>query len=99
MSLAHHGVLFLDEVGEMAPVVQAKLLRVLEEREFLRLGGTRVHHSDIRVIAATNRDMRQEIRNGRFRADLYHRLSVFTIDVPPLRGTSPVSLRIFARPC
>lgn len=79
------GVLFLDEVGEMAPTVQAKLLRVLEEREFLRLGGTRLLHADIRVIAATNRDLHAAMRRSEFREDLYYRLGVFEIALPPLR--------------
>jgi len=77
--------LFLDEIGELPLELQAKLLRVLENGEFQRVGETQNRVSNARVIAATNRDMRQEIRNGRFRADLYHRLSVFTIAVPPLR--------------
>ena len=82
---ARDGTLFLDEIGELPLELQAKLLRVLENGEFQRVGETQNRVSNARVIAATNRDMRQEIRNGRFRADLYHRLSVFTIDVPPLR--------------
>jgi len=82
---ANGGVLFLDEVGEMAPTVQAKLLRVLEEREFLRLGGTRLLHADIRVIAATNRDLHAAMRRNEFREDLYYRLGVFEIGLPPLR--------------
>jgi transcriptional regulator with PAS, ATPase and Fis domain len=85
MEQAGGGVLFLDEVGEMAPTVQAKLLRVLEEREFQRLGSTRVLHADIRVIAATNRDLHSAMRRGLFREDLYYRLGVFEIALPPLR--------------
>ncbi len=77
--------LFLDEIGELPLELQAKLLRVLENGEFQRVGETQSHVSNARVITATNRDMRSEIRHGHFRADLYHRLSVFTINVPPLR--------------
>ena len=82
---AKDSTLFLDEIGELPLELQAKLLRVLENGEYQRVGETQSRVSNARVIAATNRDMRQEIRNGRFRADLYHRLSVFTVDVPPLR--------------
>jgi transcriptional regulator with GAF, ATPase, and Fis domain len=82
---ASGGVLFLDEVGEMALTVQAKLLRVLEEREFMRLGSTRVIKADIRVIAATNRDLQGAMQRGEFREDLYYRLGVFEIPLPPLR--------------
>jgi transcriptional regulator with GAF, ATPase, and Fis domain len=82
---ANGGVLFLDEVGEMAPAVQAKVLRVLEEREFMRLGSTRVQRADIRVIAATNRDLHAAMQRGEFREDLYYRLGVFEIALPPLR--------------
>ena len=77
--------LFLDEIGELPLELQAKLLRVLENGEFQRVGETQSRTSNARVVAATNRDMRSEIRHGRFRADLYHRLSVFTVDVPSLR--------------
>jgi two-component system NtrC family response regulator len=82
---ANGGVLFLDEVGEMSPAVQAKVLRVIEQREFLRLGGTRLMHADIRVIAATNRNLKDAIAHGEFREDLYYRLGVFEIALPPLR--------------
>ncbi len=82
---AQDSTLFLDEIGELPLELQAKLLRVLENGEFQRVGETQSRTSNARVVAATNRDMRQEIRGGRFRADLYHRLSVFTIGVPPLR--------------
>jgi transcriptional regulator with GAF, ATPase, and Fis domain len=79
------GVLFLDEVGEMSPGVQAKLLRVLQEREFQRLGGTRPIRADVRIIAATNRDLEVALARGEFREDLYYRLRVFEIRLPPLR--------------
>jgi transcriptional regulator with GAF, ATPase, and Fis domain len=79
------GVLFLDEVGETSPSVQAKLLRVLQEREFQRLGGTRALKADVRIVAASNRDLKQAIQRGEFREDLYYRLHVFEIRLPPLR--------------
>ncbi len=79
------GTLFLDEVGEMTPSAQAKFLRVLQEREFQRLGGTRVLRTDARVVAATNRDLQRAISSGGFREDLYYRLNVFAIRLPPLR--------------
>jgi Nif-specific regulatory protein len=82
---AAEGVLFLDEVAEMSPSVQAKFLRVLQEREFQRLGGSRVQKADVRVIAATNRDLAAALESGDFRDDLYYRLSVFGIGLPPLR--------------
>ena len=85
IELASGGVLFLDEVSEMSPSAQAKFLRVLQEREFQRLGGTRPQKANIRVIAATNRDLRKAVERGDFREDLYYRLQVFDIQIPPLR--------------
>ncbi len=82
---AHDSTLILDEIGELPLDLQAKLLRVLENGEYQRVGETHNRTSTARVVAATNRDLKQEIRGGRFRADLYHRLSVFTIEVPALR--------------
>jgi transcriptional regulator with GAF, ATPase, and Fis domain len=79
------GTLFLDEVGEMSPQAQAKFLRVIQEREFQRLGGTRVLRADARIVAATNRDLLQAMQKGQFREDLYYRLNVFAIRLPPLR--------------
>src|SRR5438046_1044806 len=82
---AHDGTCFLDEVGEISPCVQAKLLRVLQEHEIKRVGGTDSFGVDVRVIAATNRDLSSLIAGGRFREDLFYRLSVVTLQVPPLR--------------
>src|SRR5258705_438557 len=85
IELASGGVLFLDEVTEMSLTAQAKVLRVLQEREFLRLGGTRPIKVNVRVIAATNRGLRSAVAQGRFREDLYYRINVFDIYMPPLR--------------
>jgi transcriptional regulator with GAF, ATPase, and Fis domain len=82
---AADGTLFLDEIGELALDLQAKLLRVLENGEYQRVGETRKRVSQARIIAATNRDLRREVKAGNFRADLYHRLSVCSIVAPPLR--------------
>ena len=83
--LANAGTIFLDEIGEMALTTQTKLLRILEEREFRRVGGEEVLRVDVRVIAATNRDLREQVELGEFRRDLYHRLNVLRIILPPLR--------------
>jgi len=85
IELAAGGVLFLDEVSEMSPSAQAKFLRVLQEREFYRLGGTRPVRANVRVIAATNRDLCEAVEDGAFRQDLFYRLDVFDIHLPPLR--------------
>jgi transcriptional regulator with PAS, ATPase and Fis domain len=85
IELASSGVLFLDEVSEMSQAAQAKFLRVLQEREFLRLGGVRFVKTNARVIAATNRDLHAAMESGAFREDLYYRLRVFDIRIPPLR--------------
>ncbi len=91
---AHEGTLFLDEIGELPLELQAKLLRVLENGEYQRVGETQSRVSNARVIAATNRDLRREVRSGRFRADLYHRLSVFSISVPSLRELGEDKVRL-----
>src|SRR4029077_1490217 len=85
IELAAGGVLFLDEVSEMSQSAQAKFLRVLQEREFQRLGGTRLQKANVRVVAATNRELRKAVERGDFREDLYYRLQVFDIRIAPLR--------------
>ena len=83
--MADGGTIFLDEVGELLPDTQAALLRVLQEREFERVGGGQPIHTNVRVIAATNRNLTEAVENGTFRQDLFYRLTVFPIEMPPLR--------------
>ena len=100
--LADRGTLFLDEIGDVPPVTQVKLLRVLQEREFERLGGTKTVKVDVRLIAATNKDLREALEQGTFREDLYYRLNVVPIDIAPLRERKediPDLVRLFISRC
>jgi two-component system NtrC family response regulator/two-component system response regulator HydG len=98
--LADGGTLFLDEIGDISPTVQVKLLRFLEEREFERVGGNRTFKVDVRIVCATHRDLRKKIAEGSFREDLYYRLNVIEIEIPPLRarrGDIPLLIQHFTR--
>jgi transcriptional regulator with PAS, ATPase and Fis domain len=94
--LAAGGVLFLDEISEMAPAAQTKILRVLQEREFQRLGGTQLRKANVRIIVAANRDLQSAVLRGTFREDLYYRVNVFEIRIPPLRERRE-DILLFAR--
>jgi Nif-specific regulatory protein len=83
--LAHNGTIFLDEIGDLSPTTQVKLLRVLQDKQFERVGGNQTIRTNVRIVAATNRDLEQLMNNGQFREDLYYRLNVFPIHLPPLR--------------
>ena len=97
---AHGGTVFLDEVGELPPPIQPKLLRFLDDRAIRRVGGTRLVAADVRIIAATNRELRREVEEGRFREDLFHRLNRLSIRLPPLRerreDIAPIAERYLA---
>jgi Nif-specific regulatory protein len=99
--MAHGGTLFLDEIGDISPAFQAKLLRVLQEREFERVGGTRSVKVDVRLICATNRDLEKMVQRGEYRADLYYRINVISIFLPPLRerraDIAPLALHVMSR--
>src|ERR1700678_428404 len=102
LELADHGTLFLDEIGEISPELQPKLLRVLQDREFERLGGTQTIKVNFRLLAATNKDLLQSVKQREFRSDLYYRLNVFPIRVPPLRERRediPLLVEHFVRKC
>jgi formate hydrogenlyase transcriptional activator len=102
LELGNRGTLFLDEVGDIPPDIQPKLLRVLQEREFERLGGTRTQQVDVRLVAATNRDLERMVEDGSFRSDLFYRLNVFPITIPPLRERAadiPALARHFVGQC
>jgi two-component system response regulator HydG len=97
---ADGGTLFLDEIGDISPTVQVKLLRFLEEREFERVGGNRTYKVDVRIVAATHRDLKKKLEEGTFREDLYYRLNVIEIEIPPLRqrpGDIPLLAHHFLR--
>ena len=93
LQVADTGTVFLDEIGEISPGLQTKLLRFLQEREFERVGDTKTIKVDVRIIAATNKDLEREVREGRFREDLYFRLNVIELHMPSLGSGRRISLR------
>ena len=92
---AEKGTLFLDEVGELSPSAQVKVLRVLEEKEYFKVGGVDKKKADVRIIAATNKDLESEVKKGNFRDDLYFRLNVVKLHIPPLRERKEDILPLF----
>jgi Nif-specific regulatory protein len=94
IELAEGGTLFLDEIGDFQPTVQVKLLRALQEREYERVGSNSVRRADVRIITATNRNLEQAVRDGTFRQDLYYRINVFALNLPPLRERRPDVLEL-----
>ena len=97
---AHKGTIFLDEIGDASPRIQARLLRVLQEKEVLRVGGTKIIPIDVRVIASTNKDLHKLVQKGDFREDLYYRLNVLPINIPPLRERKsdiPLLIKMFLK--
>ncbi len=97
--LASQGTLFLDEIGDLPLALQVKLLRVLQERTFERVGDNHVRHTEARILAATHQDLRRAVREGRFREDLFYRLRVVPIEIPPLRDRRPIARHVLARVC
>ena len=85
MEIANNGTLFLDEIGDISPIVQPKILRFIQSGEFRRVGGNTTLNADVRILSATNKNLKDEVREGRFREDLLYRLNVITIEIPPLR--------------
>jgi transcriptional regulator with GAF, ATPase, and Fis domain len=96
VELAHQGTLFIDEIGEIPQNIQAKLLRLFQEKSFMRIGGTKTITSDFRLLTATNRNLKQEVASGRFREDLYYRLNLLEFSIPPLRQR-PEDILLLAR--
>ena len=89
VEIANKGTLFLDEIGDISPVVQPKILRFIQSGEFRRVGGNAPLNADVRILSATNKNLKEEVREGRFREDLLYRLNVITIEIPPLRDRKP----------
>ena len=98
--MADGGTIFLDEIGTISQKMQVQLLRVIESKQFMRVGGNEVIHSDFRIICATNRDLEEAVKDGTFREDLYYRLNVFAVFIPPIRerrADIPFSSSIFSK--